>query len=120
MVGIGKKEHETNEFSTEKMPNSKAILRNITKGLRDSMNLPVAIDIFAKSKTLKPLFAQCFILNGCLFVGSIIFFDYIATPLFNTVTEGSAPNPNSYSGEVSSDYLTFVLGLIFASLKNVG
>ncbi|KAF0980720.1 hypothetical protein FDP41_013203 [Naegleria fowleri] len=101
------------------MPNTKAIFSNISKGFRDGMNLPLAIDIFAKSKTLKPLFAQCFVLNGCLFVGSIIFFDYIATPLFNSSTASESNGNGLEQNAMNTDYLSFILGLLFASLKNL-
>ena len=107
------------------MPNLSAMFANLTKGLRDGMNFPFAIEIFAKSKTLKPLFVQCFILNGFLFVGSIIFFDYIAAPLFDSASSSSGAlnninNDNSMDVSGGSyDYISIILGVLFASLKNV-
>ncbi|KAL9643367.1 hypothetical protein ABK040_014820 [Willaertia magna] len=126
------------------MPNYEAIKDNMLRGLKDALAFSKAIDLFAQSKTLKNLFIQCFILNGCLFIGSIIFLDYIATPLFqattNTLDLSSSSelllnnntllnNNSSFNNSTSSSfvvnsnnnhtYLLVLLHVIFQSLKNL-
>lgn len=104
-------------------------VQHLYSGVKDATRFSTTVKLFVKSKRLQKLFCQCFILNGFIFVGSVVLLDYIATPLFMVATQSSPTattpsmmnnNSSITTSSTSSPSLRVnILSLIFSSLKNV-
>jgi etoposide-induced 2.4 mRNA len=84
-------------------------LQYFMRGFYDALNLADVVQLFTRSKRLQKLFAQCFLLNGGIFLGSVIFLDFFANP----IVEKQLGHENR-----SAWYSTFA-NLLFASMKNL-
>lgn len=102
--------------------NWKAVMSHIYRGFMDAIHLPSAVDYFVKSDRLQKLFVQCFLLNGAIFVGSIIVLDYLAAPAFmrtfSTNWNNGTLNETMTNMTSPSSSVDFVK-ILFAGLKNV-
>ena len=51
------------------------------QGISDSLSIGTALRVLYLSKTVRRISLQCFFLNGVLFLGSIVVFDFFFKPL---------------------------------------
>lgn len=84
-------------------------LQYFMRGFYDALNLADVVQLFTRSRRLQKLFAQCFLLNGGIFLGSVIFLDFFANPI---VEKQLGP-------ENGREWYSTFVNLLFASMKNV-
>jgi len=99
------------------------------RGWKDATNISHAIQIFARSPKLQKIFVSCFLLNGLIFIGSILILDYMIYPLFrygiqqtSSITSFSSSSSSSshhhHHHHHSSSIIPFIQ-LVYASVKNI-
>eukprot|EP00164_Ancoracysta_twista_P003408 GFYU01004548.1.p1 GENE.GFYU01004548.1~~GFYU01004548.1.p1 ORF type:complete len:318 (-),score=65.85 GFYU01004548.1:61-1014(-) len=81
-------------------------------GASDSLGLAKSIVFFYKSKAIRARTAQCFILNGLIFLGSVLLFDYVLDPVIRSLLRNQA------EGE-ELEALADVLGSSFKFVYNI-
>lgn len=59
----------------------------VLDGARDSLRLPSTLIFFLSSTTVRVRSAHCLLLNGLIFLGSILLADYVWAPLLRTILE---------------------------------
>lgn len=59
------------------------IVRSFFSGFIDSISFHRSLTIFLTSKTIRSRFVQCFVLNGVIFLGSLIVADNVVKPLLH-------------------------------------
>eukprot|EP01027_Heterolobosea_sp_BB2_P017675 GEZU01025021.1.p1 GENE.GEZU01025021.1~~GEZU01025021.1.p1 ORF type:complete len:515 (+),score=100.46 GEZU01025021.1:106-1650(+) len=76
------------EDSATLLPSSSpSVFRHFLRGLYDAVNVYNALKLFWRSKKLKKLFFKCLVLNGFIFLGSIIFLEYIMAPFVRRILQ---------------------------------
>ncbi|KAL0486309.1 etoposide-induced protein [Acrasis kona] len=94
--------------------NWRAVASHMSKGFKDAVNLSSTVNFFVKSDKLQKLFVQCFLLNGAIFVGSVVILDYLAAPIFVSAFGGSTPSNET----MLHDKTVNTLSRSFSLLKN--
>jgi len=59
----------------------------VLQGVRDSLRLDATLVFFLSSVTVRVRAAQCLLLNGLIFLGSIFLADYVWAPLLGKILE---------------------------------
>lgn len=74
------------------LPTIRAMLSCMVSGALDSCRLPSTLIFFLSSTTVRVRSAHCLMLNGLIFIGSILLADYVWAPLIRAVLQisGSA------------------------------
>jgi hypothetical protein len=66
-------------------PSLRGICRCIVDGVFDSLRLPSTLIFFLSSVTVRVRTAQCIVLNGVIFLGSILLADFIMAPMLRAL-----------------------------------
>ena len=66
-------------------------------GVLDSMRFPHTAIFFVTSKVVRVRFMQCLVLNGGIFLTSVLLADYVLTPAFHWLLDVEASSPLSIS-----------------------
>ena len=66
-------------------------------GVLDSMKFPHTAIFFVTSKVVRVRFMQCLVLNGGLFLSSVVLADYVLTPAFHWLLDVDPATPLSIS-----------------------
>jgi etoposide-induced 2.4 mRNA len=75
------------------------MLGAVLDGVIDSLRLPSTLVFFLSSVTVRRRTAQCFMLNGAIFLGSILLADFLLGPLIRAVLAISGSMTGSSIGD---------------------
>ena len=81
-------------------PVPRQIGRCVTRGLLDAVSLHRCLILIVKSEKIRLRLAQCLVLNGLIFLGSIFLFSHIVTPLLRIVLARVLASPSTNSSPV--------------------
>jgi hypothetical protein len=76
------------------------ILNAFWCGFADACSIHNVFIFFITSKTIRYRFIQCLILNGVLFVGSIVLADFIVVPFLKSLVAGAGDDKLKLSDNV--------------------
>jgi etoposide-induced 2.4 mRNA len=85
------------------------VFSHTTRGFRDALHFRSMARYFAKSKQLQGLFAKTVLLNGAIFLGSIVVLDYIIAPTFM----------GNFFWQTSDIEQNRLISVLFSILKNI-
>ncbi|KAJ3191789.1 Etoposide induced 2.4 mRNA [Irineochytrium annulatum] len=71
-------------------------------GLRDAFAWPAALIVIYGSKTIQTATLKCFLLNGLIFLGSILLFDHLLSPLAAHLASAALSTGASFSASPSA------------------
>lgn len=92
-------------------------VRSVGSGFREALALRRPLDAVRGSATIRRCLLKCFFLNGLLFLGSIVLFERVLTPLLATSTRtlfgADAGDVSQRLGAQTRNALTAALTLLY-------
>lgn len=83
-------------------PSARGIVSCVLQGVRDSLRLDATPVFFLSSVTVRVRTAQCLLLNGLIFLGSILLADYVWAPLLRKILELSGASGSDSMDDAAS------------------